>query len=197
MVINCQGHRVRAGASPSRHAGDMRDRVAQKPLAPARAASRKSSADVARRSSRRRAQPAIRGTRMTLPRRRVLHLAAGAVALPLSSAMAQAQDHKPPAAKTGEQPLAERLAAYALGLRYEDLDDATIERVKTHVIDTIGCGMGAFDEKPVRICRDVALSVTGPASVIGTDRKTTEDLAAFANGAAFRYLDFNDTYVGR
>jgi len=94
-------------------------------------------------------------------------------------------------------PLAERLAAYAAELRFEDLDPATIERVKTHVIDTIGCGIGAFDENPVRICRDVALEVPGSATVIGTNRKTTADLASFANGAAFRYLDFNDAYVGR
>src|SRR5262249_14555269 len=52
-------------------------------------------------------------------------------------------------------------------------------------------------EKPVRICRDVAIAVPGRATVIGTSRKTTADLASFANGAAFRYLDFNDTYVGR
>lgn len=57
--------------------------------------------------------------------------------------------------------------------------------------------MGAWDERPVGICREVALSVTGPATIIGTGRRTTADLAAFANGAAFRYLDFNDTYVGR
>jgi 2-methylcitrate dehydratase PrpD len=36
--------------------------------------------------------------------------------------------------------LAEKLAAYADRLRYEDLDAATIERVKSHVIDTLGCG---------------------------------------------------------
>src|SRR5436309_10082125 len=35
------------------------------------------------------------------------------------------------------------------------------------------------------------------ATVIGTRRRTTPDLASFANGAAFRFLDFNDTYVGR
>ena len=96
-----------------------------------------------------------------------------------------------------ERSLAERLAAYALSLRYEDFDAATIERVKTLVIDTIGCGMGAWDDRPVRICREVALSVDGPATIIGTRRKTTPEMAAFANGAAFRYLDFNDTYVGR
>src|SRR5512140_3305460 len=87
-------------------------------------------------------------------------------------------------------PLADRLAVYADSLRYEDLDATTIERVKTHVVDTIGCGIGAFDEKPVRICRDVALSVAGTATVIGTRRRTTPDLASFANCAAFRYLDF-------
>jgi 2-methylcitrate dehydratase len=95
------------------------------------------------------------------------------------------------------RPLAEMLAAYADTLRYDDIDPATIERVKMHVIDTIGCGIGAFDERPVRICRDVALAVGGNATIIGTDRRTTVDLAAFANCAAFRYLDFNDTYVGR
>lgn len=94
-------------------------------------------------------------------------------------------------------PLADRLAGYAAALRYDDLDAATVERIKTHVIDTIGCGLGAFDEKPVRICRDVALSVTGPATIIGTNRRTSPELASFANGAAFRYLDFNDAYVGR
>src|SRR5690349_7000947 len=123
---------------------------------------------------------------MNLPRRHVLHLAAGAIALP--AAIAQAEDRQPPPASPARKTLAERLAAYAHGLRYDDLDDGTIERVKTHVIDTIGCGFGAFDEKPVRICRDIASSVAGPATIIGTDRRTSEDLAAFANGAAFRYL---------
>src|ERR1700680_1524885 len=135
---------------------------------------------------------------MKLPRRAFLQLAAGAVALPVASRIASAQDH--PTQRPSDQPvrpLAERLAAYADGLRYDDIDAATIERVKTHVIDTIGCGIGAFDEKPVGICRNVALAVGGHSTIIGTDRRTTPDLAAFANGAAFRYFDFNDTYVGR
>ena len=93
--------------------------------------------------------------------------------------------------------LAEQLADYTASLSFDDLDSATLERVKTHVIDTLGCGIGALDERAVRICRDVALAVPGNATVIGTDRRTTADLAAFANGAACRFLDFNDTYVGR
>ena len=95
------------------------------------------------------------------------------------------------------RPLAERLATYAAALRYEDLDAATIERVKSHVIDTLGCGIAAFDERPVRICREIAQSVQGAATIIGTTRKTSPDLAAFANGAAGRYYDLNDIYVGK
>jgi hypothetical protein len=69
---------------------------------------------------------------------------------------------------------------------------ATIERIKTHLIDATGCGIGAFDQGPVAICRNVALAVSGNATIIGTDRRTTPGLASFANGAAFRYFDFND-----
>ena len=95
------------------------------------------------------------------------------------------------------RPLAERLAAYAAALGYEDLDAATIERVKSHVIDLLGCAIAAFDERPVRVCREIALNVQGAATIIGTARKTSPDLAAFANGAAGRYYDLNDIYVGK
>jgi 2-methylcitrate dehydratase len=100
-------------------------------------------------------------------------------------------------AATPRAPLAERLAEYAAGLRYDDLDAATIERAKVHLIDSVGCALAAFDERPVRICRDVALaSGGGGATVIGTRRRVGPDLAAFANCAAVRYLDLNDAYVG-
>ena len=100
--------------------------------------------------------------------------------------------------KIPAHPLAERLAIYADRLRYEDLDATTIEAVKIHFIDTIGCGIAAFDERPVRICRGAALATMGGLStVIGTERRTTPDLASFANGAAFRYYDLNDIYVHR
>jgi 2-methylcitrate dehydratase len=134
---------------------------------------------------------------LKLPRRQFLHLAADAVALPVASRMAWAQNPALPQPERPAQPLAERLAAYADGLRYDDLDAATVELVKSHVIDTLGCGIAAFDEKPVRICREMVTAASGGAStVIGTNRRVMPDLATFANGAAFRYYDLNDIYVG-
>jgi 2-methylcitrate dehydratase len=134
-----------------------------------------------------------------LMRRQFLHFAAGAAVLPLAASVARAQTA--PASLPSElpaHPLAERLAAYAHNLRYSDLEAATIERVKSHLVDTLGCGIAALDEEPVRRCREVALAATGgPSTVIGTARRTTPDLASFANGTAFRYFDLNDVYVGR
>jgi 2-methylcitrate dehydratase len=128
---------------------------------------------------------------MKFPRRQFLHLALGATALPAVARAASGSDR--PA-----QPLASALADYADGLRYDDLDAVTIERAKSLIVDTIGCGIAAFDEEPVRVCRAVVLSASsGPSTVIGTNRRAAPDLAAFANGAAFRYYDLNDAYVGR
>jgi 2-methylcitrate dehydratase len=124
---------------------------------------------------------------MKLRRRHVLQLAATAIASPALTRRVWSQ---------APRPLAERLADYADRLRYDDLDPATVEQVKILVIDTLGCGIAAFDEPPVRICRDIALAPGGGvATVIGTDKRTTPDLASFANGAAFRYWDQNDIYL--
>jgi 2-methylcitrate dehydratase len=126
------------------------------------------------------------GKIMKPARRRFLHLAASAVALPALHAAAQTV-----------RPLAERLADYADRLRFEDIDEATVERVKAHVIDTIGCGIAALDEGPVRVCRGIALApANGTATIVGTTRCSTPELASFANGVAFRYYDLNDAYVG-
>lgn len=95
------------------------------------------------------------------------------------------------------RPLAERLAQYACSLRYEDLDADAIERIKMHLIDSLGCAVAAFDEEPVRICREIACNAGGGATVVGTLSRTTPDLAAFANGAAIRHYDLNDVYTTR
>ncbi len=93
--------------------------------------------------------------------------------------------------------IAQKLAEYSHALKYKDLPEDVIHEVKRRVIDSIGCAIGAFHSEPVKIARKLAQSTRGDASVIGTKIKTTPDLAAFANGVAIRYLDFNDTYLSK
>ncbi|MGQ0811678.1 MAG: MmgE/PrpD family protein [Nitrospiraceae bacterium] len=95
--------------------------------------------------------------------------------------------------------ITDRLAKYARALCYEDLPPAVVHEVKRRILDSLGCAIGAWNAPPCRIARDVARSVKmlGGATLWGTTYKTLPDLAAFANGALVRYLDFNDTYLAK
>ncbi|WP_447974437.1 MmgE/PrpD family protein [Nitrospira sp. Kam-Ns4a] len=95
--------------------------------------------------------------------------------------------------------IADRLADYAHFLSAARLPADVVHEVKRRMLDSLGCAFGAWDAPPCRIARRVARVVTGPggATLWGTRYKTLPDLAAFANGALVRYLDFNDTYLSR
>jgi 2-methylcitrate dehydratase len=95
--------------------------------------------------------------------------------------------------------LAEKIARFATSLSYEDLPPSTVHEVKRRLIDTMGCAMGAWTAPPVRIARRLAgfSSSELGATVVGTDHETSPEMAAFANGAMFRYLDYNDTYLSK
>lgn len=93
--------------------------------------------------------------------------------------------------------IAERLSSYARNLCYDHLPAEVVHEVKRRVLDSLACAVGAWNAEPCRVARRIARSVAWPkgATVWGTASKTLPDLAAFANGTAVRYLDFNDTYL--
>jgi 2-methylcitrate dehydratase len=93
----------------------------------------------------------------------------------------------------------EQLADYASALRYEELSPDAVHECKRRLIDTLGCAAGAFDARPVEIACAIAQRAIGnpPARILGTQEPSTPELAAFANGVAMRYLDFNDATFGK
>src|SRR6266850_5701715 len=95
--------------------------------------------------------------------------------------------------------LAHQLADFAVTLRYEDLSEAVIHEVKRRVIDSLGCALGAWNEEPCVIARNVAseFSAKNGATIIGTDHQAPPDWAAFATGCCIRYFDYNDTYLSK
>lgn len=95
--------------------------------------------------------------------------------------------------------LSEILAQFAADLRYEALPEDVVRIAKRALLDTIGCTFGGYPAKPSKIAIELAgqVSARRGATVLLSGTKTGPDLATFANGVMFRYLDFNDGFVSR
>ena len=89
------------------------------------------------------------------------------------------------------------LAEYANNLEYEDLSERCINEAKRRLIDSLGCGIGTYNEESIRYIRQLSSVFVNPegATILGTRIKVSPDYAAFSNGYAIRYLDWNDTYL--
>src|SRR5262245_32620094 len=98
---------------------------------------------------------------------------------------------------SGELPVAEALASYAVNLKYEDLPPEVVRVAKRTILDTIGCAIGGHASGPSQIALKLAGAVSAKqqATVMCTGIRTSPDYAAFANGVMIRYLDFNDGYI--
>jgi 2-methylcitrate dehydratase len=143
---------------------------------------------------------------LRIDRRRLLGQAAAAgFAAGVSALPAAAQETAAPRspAVAGDQasseraPLAERLARYATGLRYDDLPEDVIRLAKRAILDTIGCAFGGYAAQPSQIATRLAGDVSAKrgATILFSGTTTSPDLAVFANGVMIRYLDFNDSFV--
>ncbi|WP_126428118.1 MmgE/PrpD family protein [Brevibacillus marinus] len=89
------------------------------------------------------------------------------------------------------------LARFARRVQYESLPEQTVAEVKRRVIDTLGCLVSGYDADASIAARKLAERYEQPrgATIIGRGKKAAVDVAAFANGTAIRYLDYNDTYL--
>ena len=77
-----------------------------------------------------------------------------------------------------------QLAEFAVGLRYESLPAAVVDRAKTCLIDTIGAMAFGVDLPWSRIMVEYVqrTSVPGKGSIVGTRSKVRGQMAALANG---------------
>ncbi len=92
--------------------------------------------------------------------------------------------------------LAERLAAFAIGTRFEDLPAGVVAEARRRLIDSFACATGALHEPAPGIARRAARKIQGtPSARLFGGGTSSPDWAAFANGVHIRYLDCNDTYL--
>ena len=94
------------------------------------------------------------------------------------------------------QTLADRLARYAVKLRFEDLPRPIVHEAKRRLIDSFATAVGALPSDAYQIARRCAqrMHATPEATLIGGGQ-TSPEWATFVNGLLIRYLDFNDTYL--
>src|SRR6266446_4847731 len=95
--------------------------------------------------------------------------------------------------------LAEELSHYAYSLKYSDVPTNIVYESKKRIIDALGCGIGAFNAEPVKFSRKIAerAKVNNGSTLLGTEKTSTPDMAAFVNGIMIRYFDYNDTYLSK
>ena len=91
--------------------------------------------------------------------------------------------------------LAERLAAFTAGLRFEALPADVLASARLRTLDVIGLALAAstFDFAAPVIAAVEAGS--GPCTIIGTPRTAGPAAAALANGTLAHGLDFDDTHA--
>ena len=92
----------------------------------------------------------------------------------------------------------EQLAQFAVSAPFEDLSETARQQLKIRILDALGCAIGALGGEPIQIIRRFVgeFDGNGKCSMIGGGR-TNPEYAALYNGAAVRYLDFNDGYLAK
>jgi 2-methylcitrate dehydratase len=91
---------------------------------------------------------------------------------------------------------AEKLAAFTVNTRFEQLSSEAVHSLKIRVLDALGCAFGALEAEPIRRLRNYMdqFNGGGGCTLIGGGSASPER-AAFYNSALIRYLDFNDSYL--
>jgi 2-methylcitrate dehydratase len=89
----------------------------------------------------------------------------------------------------------ERLAAFVCARSWDDLSSEARAALKLRVLDALGCALGALYTPPVLAIRAQVEEFGGnPLCTLIGGGPSAPDRATLFNGAAVRYLDFNDSY---
>jgi 2-methylcitrate dehydratase len=89
----------------------------------------------------------------------------------------------------------EQLAGFVCARTWDDVSDDARAALKVRVLDALGCALGALRGPPVQAIRGLVEELGGtPSCTLVGGGSSAPDRAALLNGAAVRYLDFNDSY---
>lgn len=92
--------------------------------------------------------------------------------------------------------LTRQLARFAASLTIEQIPDDVLDKIRLHLLDTVGCGMAGADSDLAQRCLRVTQleHAPGPCRVLGTSLSFGPAAAAFANAVAMNALDHDDGF---
>lgn len=92
----------------------------------------------------------------------------------------------------------EKLAAFVDRSRFEDLSQSVLQALKIHILDSLGCAIGAIGAEPMVMLEKQIQDFGGnPLVTLIGGGKSAPDRAAFYNSALVRYLDYNDSFLAK
>jgi 2-methylcitrate dehydratase PrpD len=91
----------------------------------------------------------------------------------------------------------EYVADFALDLRYDDVSSAVRNAAVEHILDGYGLALSGTAEESHRIIHAYVnrAGCAAEATVLGTQMRTTADLAALVNGLAIHAMNYDDTQL--
>jgi 2-methylcitrate dehydratase PrpD len=95
-----------------------------------------------------------------------------------------------------DKKIAEVLADFIVGQKFEDLPKAAVEKAKTFIFDVIGCAIGASREQQAQAIVEIMKAGGGnpQSSVLAHGFKTSAMNAALLNGTMGHIFDFDDDH---
>ncbi len=88
------------------------------------------------------------------------------------------------------------MSRWAAELEYEQIDEKAVHEARRYLLDSLGCAFGGYRQEDTLHALEVLEEIggTGPATILGSGKKTDVVSAALANALMVRVMDYNDIY---
>ena len=88
------------------------------------------------------------------------------------------------------------MSRWAAELEFEQIDEKAVHEARRYLLDSLGCAFGGYRQEDTLHALEVLEEIggTGPATILGSGKKTDVVSAALANALMVRVMDYNDIY---
>ncbi|NIU60503.1 MAG: MmgE/PrpD family protein, partial [Gammaproteobacteria bacterium] len=88
------------------------------------------------------------------------------------------------------------ISRWAANLEFDQIGQQAVHEAKRYLLDSLGCAFGGYRQEDVLHALEVLDEVagSGPATILGSGKKTDVVSASLANALMVRVMDYNDIY---